>query len=270
MEIVSAENVLNPDQLTREDRKNAYEALWGGGEPDAFSLLANGVKVIETELETVTVRREKTGSYADKGARNDINGSHGGMIAMRTLKEESYFPDALLVTNSRNAAIETWPEERHAEVAAKELADLGVPKEDIIVQEESISTASELFQNIRLAENNHWKLLVIITNGAQVLRARAMLEKIDTVFDPLGYRQKPEIAAALSSFLERQKKGDVKISIISAEDVLALKSPRHARLMQAVRETQLYKDSKARQDSAAEQIKAGTYGKKPPPETLLK
>ncbi len=264
MEKSSTEVTIDPDLLTHEEKKNLYENLWGGGEPDAFSLLANGVKVKGTE------GIEKTGGYADTGARKDINGSHGGMVAIRTLRTD-YFPEAKVVTNSFNEKIEgRWPEEPHAKVVAKELAGSGIPEADIIVQEKSISTASELLYNICLAEEHQWKNIVVITNGAQVERARAMLEKIDTVFDPLKFRERPEIQEALPKFLERQRKGEVKISIVSAEDVLELKSARHAKLVQAVRESVIYQESKKRQDTAAEQIRNGTYGQKPPEVTLLK
>ena len=258
-----AESLIDHSQEEKEEKRKQYENLWGGGVPDAFSLLANGIKAVGTR------GREKTGSYADMGARGDINGSHGGMLAINTLKKD-YFPDALVVTNSYNVAIDRWPEERHAEIAAKELTASGIPEDDIIVQEESVSTVSELLQNIVLTENHQWKNVVMVTNGAQLLRARAMLEKIDTIFDPLKFRERPEIQAALATFLERQKKGEVKMSVISAEDMLELKDPRLAKLVQAVRESALYQESKKRQDNAAEQIKAGTYGKNPPPVTLVK
>jgi len=262
---------IDPNLLTQEEKKNLYEELWGGGTPDAFSLLANGVREVGTEVETDTgtLRREKTGGYKDIGARNDINGSHGGMVAIRTLKSD-YFPEAKVVTNSFNAESERWKEERHAEVAAKELADSGIPEADIIVQTDSVSTVTELLYNIYLAEKYKWNNLVIITNGTQLGRARAMLEKIGSVFDPLKFRERPEVSKALFWFFQRQWRNEVKISIISAEDVLALKSSRHAKLIQAVRESDLYKESKARQDSAAEQIRNGTYGQKPPSVTLLK
>lgn len=261
----TADRLLN--RVSKEEGRALYAPLWGGGAPDAFSLLGNGVKEVGNEKKGI--ERWKTGSYADTGARGDINGSHAGMIVIRRLEKE-YFPEAKIVANSFNAATEDWPEERHAEVAAREFRAAGIPAEDIIVQQDSVSTVSELLENIRLAEENNWKHLVIFTNGAQVERAKAALEKIDTVFDPLKFREQPEIQKALASFLERKKRGEVNISIVSAEDALALMGERYARLVQRVKESPLYKESKARQDAAAAEIRAGTYGKNPPPETLTK
>src|SRR3989344_190930 len=106
-------------RVSKEEGRALYERLWGGGTPDAFSLLANGVKKIKDDEGEIV--RQKTGGYADAGARGDINGSHGGMVAIRRLQKE-YFPEAKVIANSYNAATPDgrWPEERHAEVAAAE------------------------------------------------------------------------------------------------------------------------------------------------------
>ena len=253
------------NRVSKEEGRALYAPLWGGGVPDAFSLLGNGVKKVGT------AGVWKTGGYADTGARGDINGSHAGVIVIRRLEKE-YFPEAKIVTNSYNAATKDWPEERHAEVAAAEFRAAGIPEEDIIVQQDSVSTVSELLENIRLAEENNWKHLVIFTNGAQVERARAMLEKIDTVFDPLEFRKQPEIKKALASFLEKRKRNEVRINIVSAEDALERMDERYARIVQNIRESPLYVESKARQDKAASQIREGTYGlpQNRPPESLTK
>lgn len=257
----TADTLLN--RVSKEEGRALYAPLWGGGVPDAFSLLANGVKKVGT------AGVWKTGGYTDTGARGDINGSHAGVIVIRRLEKE-YFPETKIVANSFNTATEDWPEERHAEVAAREFRAAGIPEEDIIVQQDSVSTVTELLENIRLAEENNWKHLVIFTNGAQVERARASLEKIDTVFDPLQFRERPEIQKALKSFLERQERREVKISIVAAEDALERMGERYVKFVQRVKGSPLYVESKARQDAAAAQIREGTYGKNPPPETLTK
>jgi len=265
IEKITREGSFN--RLPKEEGRALYEPLWGGGAPDAFSLLANGVK------EVGAVERRKTGSYADVGARGDINGSHGGMAAIRRLQKE-YFPEAKIVANSYNAATPDgrWPEERHAEVAASEFKAAGVPEEDIIVQEESFSTFTELLHNIRILEENGWRHVVIFTNGAQAGRTRAMLEHIDdqqaeylrTLIDTPLKRERYK----LDSFLERKRNGEAKISIVVAEDALERMSEGHARLVEEVRETPLYQESKQRQDAVIPDLEAGTYGVTPPGTTI--
>ena len=252
---------------SKEVAKASYESLWGGGMPDAFSLLANGVK------EVGTAKRWKTGSYADVGARGDINGSHGGMVAIRRLKKE-YFPEAKVVANSYNVATSDgrWPEERHAEVVASEFKAAGIPEADIIVQEGSFSTFTELLHTIRLTEENNWKHIVVFTNGAQVGRTRAMLEHLDeqkaqylrTLIDTPEKRAK----FRLDSFLGRQERGEVKISVVASEDVLERMGERHAELVKNVRQTPLYQESKSRQDTAIKDLEEGTYGVKPSSMTI--
>lgn len=254
-------------RLSQEEQKKGYESLWGGGAPDAFSLLGNGVKEIKDSKGNVV--RTKTGSYSDTGARGDINGSHAGMVAIRRMKKD-YFPEAKVITNSFNAATDNWKEERHAQVAAAEFAAFGIPKKDIIVQEQSINTVTELLHNIRLAVENEWKHIVIVTNGAQVGRTRALLPHIDN--QKADYLRRvvspPEVRTWLVPFLEKMKHGEVKVSIVAAEDILERMSPRHAVFVHAVRETELFQTSKARQDFCIPAIEAGTYGTKPPPTTL--
>lgn len=252
-------------ESVREGERKSYEALWGGGVPDAFSLLANGVK------EVGTVGRWKTGSYADTGARGDINGSHGGMVAIRRLKKE-FFPGAKIIANSYNAPTPDgrWPEERHAEVAAAEFAAANIPKEDIILQEASFSTLTELLNNIKLTVENGWRLVVIVTNGAQVGRTRAMLEHIDEQQAP--YLRKvldsEEVRGQLDSFLKMRERGEVKIVVISAEDALEKMGRRHEKFVDEVHNTPLYQESKLRQDATIPDLEKGTYGLTPPPATI--
>lgn len=258
-----------PDRLlnrvSKEEGRALYEPLWGGGAPDAFSLLGNGVK------EAGNVGRLKTGSYADTGARGDINGSHAGMVAIRRLQKE-YFPESKVIANSYNAATPDgrWPEERHAEVAAAELKAAGIPEGDIILQEASFSTFTELLNNIKLIEENGWKHIVIVTNGAQVGRTRVMLEHIDEQQAPHLRKviDSEEVRKWLDPFLERRKNGEVKVSVIAAEDALERMSERHARLVQDVKETPLYRESKQRQDAAIPDLETGTYGVTPSPTTI--
>src|SRR3989344_5917915 len=238
------------NRVPKEEGRALYAPLWGGGVPDAFSLLGNGTKEVGNEEKGI--KRWKTGSYADIGARVDINGSDGGMVEIRRLQRE-YFPEAKVVVNSYNAATPDgrWPEERHAEVAAAEFKATGAPEADIVVQDESFSTFTELLHTIRLAEENNWRNIVVFTNGAQVGRTRAMLEHIDEqnaeYLRALINTPEKRERFKLDSFLKRCEVGAVRVSVVAAEDALERMSERHAELVHRVKDTALYQESKQKQ-----------------------
>lgn len=239
------------------EKRKEYEQLCDG-KPDAISLLARTVR------SAGAVGRVKTGGYSPE--ESDIHGnlgsSHAGVVAAKELKK--YFPEAKIVANSRIKARDNWPEERHAEIAAAELKRAHIQADQIIVQDNSFSTLTELLETIRLTVENHWKHVVILAPGHQVERATAMLEMVDTVIDRTQYRERPEIKEALHAFAEQQKKGETKISIVASEDILSRTSPRHRRIVEAATSSPEWKALLEREKRSAEEIRNGTYGQKHP------
>jgi len=251
------------DRTSALERKGEYERLCGG-KPDAVSILARTVRA------SGTVQRMKTGGYGPENTdiHGNIGGSHAGVIAARELKK--YFPEAIIVTNSRMDARNGRPEERLAEVARDELKRAHVPADQIVVQDKSFSTLGELLENIRLAVENEWRHVVILAGGHQGKRATAMLDRIDTVADPAKYRERPEIREALEKYAARKEAGALRITIVASEDIVELISRRHREVVAAAKTSPAWRQTEERDNAAAQEILDGTYGKRPPPTSIKK
>ena len=257
------ETVQDPRSMPEKEKKEGYERLCGG-KPDAVSILARTVRA------SGTVQRMKTGGYGPENNdfHGNIGGSHAGVIAARELKK--YFAEVMIVTNSRIDARDGRPEEKLAEVARDELTRAHVPADQIVVQDRSFSTLSELLENIRLAVENKWQHVVILAAAHQVERATAMLDRIDTVADLAKYRERPEIKEALEKFAALKEAGALKITILASEDVVEGMSRRHQKVVAAAKASPAWRQTEERDSKAAQEIKDGTYGKKSPSTSIKK
>lgn len=174
-----------------------------GGEPDAIFVLAGGI------------RKDKDGKYRSLTyEESDTSGKITGSIyrIFATAEISHYFPNTFIVTTSKYAGVK--PQEDNTPTIAKvmhdELTSLGVKKEKIILEEESTSTFTELFEMAKLTSQKHWKRIGVVTNGYHVPRIEKMYELIDK-FSPDD--------ALLESSIEYLK-SRVKVTIISSEEIL--------------------------------------------------
>lgn len=238
----------------REERLKQYEALCEGM-PNAISILARGLEVVENEGETV---RTKTTGYLGKEVHGNISGSRAGVLAAVELSK--YFPDAYIVTNS----FVEKTNERHAEVTAAELRRLGVETGRITVQKESFSTYSELLELIKLVTEHKWEHAVVVVNEFIVPRARALLAHIHDVGDRAGYRLRPGIAEALRAYDVMRRNGQARITVVASEDIISLIDPRYRKIVAAARQLPEWRATVQREESGVRDIEDGTYGKNPP------
>jgi len=237
-----------------EEKRKAYEKLCDGV-PDAISILARGVETIEKGGEVV---RSKTTGYLGKEVHGNVSGSRVGVLAAIELSK--YFPDAHVVANS----FVERTNERHAQVTAAELKRAGVASEQIIVQEDSFSTYSELLELVRLVAANEWQHAVVVVNEFVVPRTRALLRHIHDVGDPRGYRQRPGIEEALRAYEEMRSAGSVRITVVSSEDIVSLIDPRFRKVVEAARQLPAWQKTIEQEQLGVQAIEDGTYGKNPP------
>lgn len=236
------------------ERLKAYKALCGGA-PDIISVLARGTEVFKARGEII---RSKTTGYLSKEVHGNISGSRAGVLAAVELSRA--FPEAIVMANS---FIERTGE-RHAQVTAEELERAGVPQDHIVIQEESFNTFSEIIELIKIVVQKDVRHAVVVVNEFIIPRAQALLERIQTVGDPAGYRERPGVADALEKFEELLRSGKANISFVSSEDVISLIDPRYKRLVEETRKLPAWQKTIEMEQSGVRAIEEGTYGIQPP------
>ena len=176
-----------------------------------------------------------------------------------------------------------------ASLAASYLKRNGVENE-IILQEKSIDTFTELLEAFRLAIEKKWKHIAVVVGEIQLKRARAMadtllqmntnpleLQKVKDMltFNANRFNQKQHLSAQ-KQFLDtyqylKDNSIDIEISIITTEDVLLNRDPkRYGELIKEVRARDSYQTWLANDKTDNERWKHGTYIKQLGPEYVTK
>jgi hypothetical protein len=238
--------------LRNEEKLVEYEKLCDG-KPDIIYPLSRSAQKVGT------VGRAHSGSYKDLDPHGSQSGAYARSVASAEL--QSFFPEAIVVapTNIKSQR------ENFALVTAAELIRLGVPSEKVQTQEVSYSTYTELVEMMKIVLSGNVRHVAIVANDYQIERAKAMLEHIGELRDPNGYWK--DVQGIIQDF---KKLPDMKVSFVFSEDVLTLKSPRHARLVEKVRKMELYQKTMDRELEGARQIRAGEYWQGKEPATTIK
>jgi uncharacterized SAM-binding protein YcdF (DUF218 family) len=243
------ETLSNSRDLILARRKEVYEHLCDG-RPDALFILGHDVVKNRTSGEF------KSGSYGHTDPIGRIGGAKARSIAATELHR--HFPRATLVANSWSEY--TGEYVSHARITADELKVRGVSESDIIVQENSYSTFTELLELVRLVVDNGWHHVVAIANEFQIPRAQAMLERIGDLHDPKGESRKPRVRERIEKFLRMS----ARITFVSAEDVLSKKDARFKKIIDAARQLPDWRATTQRDLKAAQKVRDGEYWKDPP------
>lgn len=105
---------------------------------------------------------------------------------------------------------------------------------------------------VKMAVENNWQRIAVITNDYHIPRCLEMLKKIkewpnnnvDTKFEN-----------AVAEFLKRE----TEVSFISAEDVLISKDGRYKKLLDKVHESESYRRRMESEEKGIEDLKSGKY-----------
>lgn len=235
------------DTVISPEKKLAYENLCEVV-PDAISILARSVHT------KGTAQVEKTGSYTDKELNGWISGSRARVAAADEL--HAAFPSSKIITNSTV----TRTGEEHARITAQELIRRGVREEDIIRQSESFNTYTEILELVRLCVEQGWHSTAVVVNEYQMERAQAFWENIGRLDDPQSYWQKPHISIALDAL-----KGGyaLKMTFVSAEDVLPHMGRRYAGLVLRAKDLPEYQAAVQEDVRSAKEVREGRYWGRP-------
>lgn len=233
------------------NKKEQYEKLLER-KPDAVVVLGTIIK--ETRHGGLSFQ---SGSFADKDKNGEaIVGGRERVMAAAELS--AYFPESKIVTassprNIENPAVRDLNMQSLASVMREELIILGVPKEKIILEEESLDTINGLKNSIALCSKYNWKNLVIVTSHYHVPRVQAMINKIEQFSYPK--KDSPEFEKSLKLL----KNGVLNVRIISAKEVLLIKDPRWSRYFEKVESLPEYQKRVRLENQGIENILKGNY-----------
>ncbi|MDD4994900.1 MAG: YdcF family protein [Patescibacteria group bacterium] len=160
-------------------------------------------------------KHEKFGWRTTAYSEGDAFGALGGRI--RVIATEYLFKkgdtakNVLTVTGKPNY-LESEPPEtpEESELMKKELVGRGIPEESIFVEKVSKNTKQNFEELFRIAKENFWNHILIVTNAYHVPRSEAFCKKFQ--------KDNPIYS-------------DVDVDFISAEDVLIEQEPRWKELI---------------------------------------
>ena len=165
-------------------------------------------------------------TYDDRDAFGTLGGyvkmEAGALLAKR-------YPRAFVVANTK-CMDDRQPS--HAVVHARELQELGVPKERIVLEEQSVSTGSEVSEALKLAQVRGWKRICIVSNEYHLPRVEAFY---------------------------RQLRSPVAVDFVSAEAVVVAERPAFAAEFEAIKQRPAYAERLAAEARGIAAIQAGTY-----------
>jgi len=231
---------------TKEEKIEFYKKLLDGSE--AVFCLDADIRDVKTK-EGKTIYRPT--AFTTKDAHGYLAGGHSRIIAAAELA--SYFPDLKIITTS-------WyqPDKPiHAEVYAKELERMGVPKNQIEMEKKSRSTLESLVEFIKIGKKEGWKAASILTSEYHIPRTKAMVENLEWLAERFNLNDE-EFKKALEEF----KKEPFKINYISPEEILPHRDKRYQKIIDEVKTLDAYKQRVEAEARGVEQIKNKTYGKK--------
>lgn len=297
---VSSQEVSESESLAKQNIYREIIGLQKDENPDMFLVLDAGISQRSGNRWGPTSGADETANFPEAdnpvkfsyGLRqttkgNLLIGSGGGKArALAGVELEKYFPEAIIVTDSRypvkqeNSDSLTLPEV-HSEIYAEFLERHGVPQEKIKQETDSTTTLEGLINFLEMAINEDKENLVIITNDYHIERTKEMLKmltneklastKLKYLIAKLSedYRkkigveiinsEKSEIKFTDKSFLDKVK--SMSIKIVSAEKILGERDPRYKKLFDATRNMTAYQKRVATEKKGITQLKKGNYGR---------
>lgn len=224
------------------------------GIPDAIYLLSGVTEVVDQDT---GVKKYKPGPYSGVDWKGFMSG--GKARALATVELSEHFPDAIVATNSTTFSLKDENAPTDAEVMGEFIEKKGVARERIIAQDRSTTTFTELVELVKYIAKYKWSHVVVVAGETQTPRTKEMLQRIDVLEDPAGAYKEEEFREALEYFKSEQPK----ITVISSEDILPLRDSKYKQIIEAARKTELWQTRQKLDEQAVNQLREGTYWKKP-------
>jgi hypothetical protein len=239
----------NHESKASRDEKTILKAIIGG-EPQVLFVESGGIKPTEKPNRK---HLYETTTYLDE-APSGILGGKAHIVAAAEIAK--VFPDVHIVTSARDDI----NSETHAKVMEDELIRLGVPKERISREEQSINTLTELTEMVKMAVRENWKSVAVLTSDYHIARNLEMFVHLDELADP----KDEEFKNAWESF-----KNNVSCVFIGAETILPLRNIKYGELIAKVEESPAYIRRIEFETRGVEAIREKSYKSNPSVNVLL-
>ena len=226
---------LRPE-IKREIIKSIISKEFESGElPQGVFILSGGI--IEKK------GRLRTTSYSDVDPHGLVVGGKARVIAGAEIAK--MFPEVKLVATSR---YET-DRPTHASIIAEELRRDKVNDDQIILEEESYSTYTELVEMVKISLKNKWRRVSVLTSDYHIPRVREF------------WRQLEVLSGGNDEFIESLHNfhGNSEVGFLSAEDVLENISGHYKYLIEKVRDSEPYKERLVAEQKGIEDLGSGKY-----------
>jgi hypothetical protein len=129
---------------------------------------------------------------------------------------------------------------------ARELKELGILKDRILLEEESTSTRTEVVELIKFSRAHKWKRVVVLTSDYHIPRTKALYEGLERYITEKDNLSVEEILAF-------RKNTDV--TFVSAEEILSLNDPGFAEMVSNLHKTPEYQNRVKSEQEGLEQLK---------------
>jgi len=230
--------------LSNKEKIEKYKEILG--ETEAIFVLDADIREVK-----IGERKEyRPTSFTDLDAHGYLSGGHSRVIAAAEIAR--FFPEIKIVTTSYYQPDKPI----HAEIYAKELEKLCIPKEQIIMEKKSTSTLASLIELVKLAKNNDWSTISVLTSDYHVPRTKEMCCQLKNLAEKFNLADE-EFINSLKSLRNR-----LKILYITAEEILPYRDKRYKKIIEAVKQTEAYKKRVEAEKQGLEQLKSGQYGRK--------
>lgn len=213
--------------------------------PQAVFILSGGTEYSKE-------RGYYTPSYDEADFTGLASGAHYRVIAAaeigKNFSDITLVPTGKLITHGI-AEKEHFPND--AAVMADELKAMGVKEDQIILEEESVSTLTELVQLVKMARENGWERVAVVTSRWHVPRVKMMYEKLETIEGLCSDEEK--------EMIEDFKQSGAEVKIIGAEDITDNISQEYRDQIKEIEQREAFKERLAAEQRGIEDLKAGRY-----------
>lgn len=223
-------------------KSKIYEKLIGF-KPEVLILLSAGT-VRETGEDSKVFYRS---TRVDEG--DGFGTLFGEARVIATAELAKHFSKTEIITTSKRPTGKIT----HAQIIRDELENLSINRGRILLEEESNDTLSQIGETLKIVCEKGWRNVVFITNEYQISRAKAMYKH----FGELSFVNKDTKSA-----VGELKSSEVKVSFVSAEDVLPYRDHSFIKVIDKMKKTDNYKKRLENEQRGVKMVLSGEYGKK--------